>query len=106
MTAIPMDGRALSAILEERLKIAAERMRVSGIEPMLATILVGDDQASRVYVASKHKAAGRVGIRSRSYVLPEQATEDELASLIAGLNADRSVNGILLQLPSLPSLTS
>ncbi|MGD1054788.1 MAG: bifunctional methylenetetrahydrofolate dehydrogenase/methenyltetrahydrofolate cyclohydrolase FolD [Nitrososphaerales archaeon] len=102
MTAIPMDGRALSAKFEESLKAATEKMKVSGTEPTLATILVGDDQASRVYVQSKHKAAGRVGIRSRSYVLPEQATEDELASLIAELNADRSVNGILLQLPLPP----
>src|SRR5208337_982951 len=102
MTAIPMDGRALSASLEQRLKAAAEKMKASGTEPMLATILVGDDQASRVYVASKHRAAGRVGIGSRSYVLLEQAKEDELASLIAGLNADRSVNGILLQLPLPP----
>jgi methylenetetrahydrofolate dehydrogenase (NADP+)/methenyltetrahydrofolate cyclohydrolase len=104
MTAIPMDGRALAASLEERLKAAVEEMRVSGAEPTLATILVGDDQASKVYVTSKHKAAGRVGIRSRSYVLPEKATEDELSSLIAGLNADRSVNGILLQLPLPPQL--
>lgn len=104
MTAIPMDGRALSASLEERLKAVAEKMKVSGTEPTLATILVGDDPASKVYVASKHRAAARVGIGSRSYVLPERATEDELASLIAGLNADRSVNGILLQLPLPPQL--
>ncbi len=102
MTAIPMDGRALSASIEERLKAVAEKMKASGTEPTLATILVGDDQASRVYVASKHRAAGRVGIGSRGYALPERATEDELASLIAGLNADRSVNGILLQLPLPP----
>jgi methylenetetrahydrofolate dehydrogenase (NADP+)/methenyltetrahydrofolate cyclohydrolase len=104
MTAILMDGRALAASLEERLKAAVEKMKVSGTEPMLATILVGDDQASKVYVASKHRAAGRVGIRSRSYVFPEQGTEDELASLISRLNADRSVNGILLQLPLPPQL--
>jgi len=102
MTAIPMDGKALSASLEERLKAAVKRMKALGTEPTLATILVGDDQASRVYVASKHRAAGRVGIRSRSYALSEQTTEDELSSLIAGLNSDGSVNGILLQLP-LPS---
>jgi methylenetetrahydrofolate dehydrogenase (NADP+)/methenyltetrahydrofolate cyclohydrolase len=102
MTAIPMDGRALSAVFEERLKAATEKMKACGTEPTLATILVGDDEASKVYVASKHRAAGRVGIKSRSYVLPGQATEDELVNLIAQLNADRSVNGVLLQLPLPP----
>jgi methylenetetrahydrofolate dehydrogenase (NADP+)/methenyltetrahydrofolate cyclohydrolase len=104
MTAVLMDGTALSASLEERMKGAIEKMKASGTEPTLATILVGDEQASKVYVASKHRAAERVGIKSRSFVLPERATEDELASLIVGLNADRSVNGILLQLPLPPHL--
>jgi methylenetetrahydrofolate dehydrogenase (NADP+)/methenyltetrahydrofolate cyclohydrolase len=104
MTAIPMDGRALAASVAERLKSTVESMSASGAEPTLATILVGNDQASRVYVASKHKAAERLGIKSRSYSLPEQATEEELSSLISQLNADRTVNGVLLQLPLPPQL--
>ncbi len=102
MTAVSMDGKALALSIAGRLKETAERMRASGTEPTLATILVGNDPASKVYVASKHKAAERVGIRSRSFNLGEQTTEGELSSLIGELNADRAVNGILLQLP-LPS---
>jgi methylenetetrahydrofolate dehydrogenase (NADP+)/methenyltetrahydrofolate cyclohydrolase len=99
MTAVPMDGKALAASVEARLKDEAARMLGSGVQPTLATILVGDDPASKVYVASKHKAAARVGIASRSFNLPESTTEAELESLISSLNGDREVNGILLQLP-------
>ncbi|HME18832.1 MAG TPA: bifunctional methylenetetrahydrofolate dehydrogenase/methenyltetrahydrofolate cyclohydrolase FolD [Nitrososphaerales archaeon] len=99
MTAIPMDGKALAAAVEARLKEEAAKMVGSGVQPTLATILVGNDPASKVYVSSKHKAAARVGIASKSYTLPEETTEMELLSLISILNADRNVNGILLQLP-------
>lgn len=102
MTAILMDGKALAASIEEQLRVEVKRMKESGSHPKLATILVGDDPASRVYVGSKHKAAERVGIASKSFVLPENVTEGELLSLIDSLNSDPSVNGILLQLP-LPS---
>lgn len=99
MTAVPMDGKALAAMVEARLKTQTERMITLGVQPTLATILVGNDPASKVYVASKHRAAERVGILSRSHVLPGETTERELVSLIADLNADMNVNGILLQLP-------
>ncbi len=104
MTAISMDGRALAGSIATRLKVETERMTASGFQPTLATILVGDDPPSRVYVASKHKAAERVGIASRSFTLGESATERELLSLIQSLNSDRSVNGILLQLPLPPKM--
>jgi methylenetetrahydrofolate dehydrogenase (NADP+)/methenyltetrahydrofolate cyclohydrolase len=94
-----MDGKSLAASIETRLKAQTQEFVSSGLQPTLATILVGTDPASRVYVSSKHKAAGRVGIASQSHVLSEQTTESELRSLIMSLNADRSVNGILLQLP-------
>jgi methylenetetrahydrofolate dehydrogenase (NADP+) / methenyltetrahydrofolate cyclohydrolase len=99
MTGIPMDGKALAAAVEARLKDEATKMVGSGVQPTLATILVGNDPASKVYVSSKHKAAARVGISSRSYNLQEETKEAELLSLISTLNADKSVNGILLQLP-------
>lgn len=99
MNAITMDGRALASSIENQLRMEAERMRASEIQPTLATILVGSDPASRVYVGSKHKAAERVGITSRSYALSEETTESELSSLIGRLNSDPGVNGILLQLP-------
>ena len=99
MTATLMDGKGLARSLGEALRAQADGMKANGVNPTLATILVGNDQASKVYVASKHKAAERVGITSRSHSLPEDTTEEELSSLISGLNTDRSVNGILLQLP-------
>ena len=99
MTAIIMDGRALAQETEGRLTDEARRLKSSGVEPTLATILVGDDQASKVYVGSKHKAAGRVGIASVSHQLPEGTSAHELGSLIDELNSDGRINGILLQLP-------
>ena len=99
MTAVLMDGRTLASEMEEQMKEEVRRLRSSGIDPTLATILVGDDPASKVYVRSKHRAAERVGIKTVNFALPGSATEEELGLLIAGLNADPSVNGILLQLP-------
>ncbi len=103
MTAVIMDGKALASELGARLKAEVERMRASGVQPTLATILVGDNPASKVYVASKHKAAERIGIATRSHSLPQESTESELAALVASLNADPDVNGILLQLPLPPN---
>ena len=77
-------------------------MKKAGVEPKIATILVGDDAPSRVYLASKHRAAQEVGIKSENYHMPGTSTSDELSLLVRRLNADKSVNGVLLQLP-LPS---
>lgn len=104
MTATIMDGRALAKEIEEKLKLETEAMKASGVGPTLATILVGDDPASAVYVSMKHKAAKRVGINSQSHRLPANASEGELSSLIEGLNSDPLVDGILLQLPLPPHL--
>ena len=106
MTAIAMDGKALAATIEGQLRAEAGGMKAAGLRPTLATILVGDDPASKVYVGSKHRAAERVGIASRSFDLPDQTTESELASVIDSLNSDASVNGILLQLPLPDRLSS
>lgn len=98
-----MYAKPVASKIETNVSLEVSRLkREAGMEPTLATILVGNDQASKVYVASKHKAAERVGIKSRSYNLGEKTSEEELSSLIAELNADGKVNGILLQLPLPP----
>lgn len=104
MTATIMDGKALAASIKVDLRMKVERLEVEGIRPKLATLLVGDDEASRVYIASKHRVAAEVGINSENLHLPGETREDELASLIRSLNASPEVTGILLQLPLPPHL--
>jgi methylenetetrahydrofolate dehydrogenase (NADP+)/methenyltetrahydrofolate cyclohydrolase len=99
MTAVIMDGRALALEVEERLKAEVSHLRASGLDPTLATILVGDDPASEVYIGTKHKAAARVGVSAIDVRLPSSTTPSELTSVIHRLNSDARVNGILLQLP-------
>jgi methylenetetrahydrofolate dehydrogenase (NADP+) / methenyltetrahydrofolate cyclohydrolase len=102
MTAVTMDGRALAGEIKARLAQEAEMMKGAGVQPKLATILVGDDAPSKVYLAGKHRAAQEVGIGLETYHLPGTSPALDLTLLIRRLNADKSVNGILLQLP-LPS---
>lgn len=95
-----IDGKAAAAELRagigrEVAAIKAER----GLVPGLHVVLVGDDPASRVYVASKEKLAAEIGMNSHSHRLPAETTEAELLARIAALNADDSVDGILVQLP-------
>ena len=99
-----MDGKALAATIGIGLKSEVERMVALGVRPTIATILVVHDPASEIYVASKQRTAERLGILSKSYVLPEDVQERDLLSLIHELNADGNVNGILLQLPLPPHL--
>ena len=94
-----MDGRAVAAQTKETLKEETEYMKKLGVSPKIATILVGDDPPSKVYLASKHRTAEEIGIKSENHALSGFADETELADLIDSLNADPSVNGILLQLP-------
>lgn len=99
MTAKSLSGRQAASVIEEAL---AERVSVlagRGRPPGLASVLVGDDPASHVYVGGKHRAAARIGIRSFDHRLPEDTTEPVLEELIARLNADRDVDGIIVQLP-------
>ncbi len=91
-----IDGKAISAQI--RAEIAKE-ISDRGLTPGLAVILVGDDQASAVYVRNKKKACAEVGIYSESYELPGETTQDELLSLIGVLNKKESIHGILVQLP-------
>jgi methylenetetrahydrofolate dehydrogenase (NADP+)/methenyltetrahydrofolate cyclohydrolase len=96
MTAVRIDGKALA--LKVRAQVA-EDVKAFGQPVCLATILVGDDPASHVYVGSKHKASHEAGIDSRDHRFPEDTPEQEVLDLIAGLNADDDVDGILVQLP-------
>ena len=94
-----IDGKKISAEIKEELKERVARLKAEGVEGTLAVIQVGDDPASSVYVRNKKKACEYIGIHSKSYELPEATTQEELLGLIADLNADSSVNGILVQLP-------
>jgi methylenetetrahydrofolate dehydrogenase (NADP+) / methenyltetrahydrofolate cyclohydrolase len=96
MTAVRIDGRALA--LEVRAEVA-EDVRAWGAPLCLATILVGDDPASHTYVGSKHEASEAAGIDSRDHRFPSDTPESDILDLIAELNADEAVDGILVQLP-------
>jgi methylenetetrahydrofolate dehydrogenase (NADP+)/methenyltetrahydrofolate cyclohydrolase len=100
MAARIIDGKALAArVREDVARDVAAFSAQTGRRPGLATILVGDDPASAVYVAGKQKAGEEVGIAAFDHRLPADAPEDEVAELIARLNADDDVSGILCQLP-------
>jgi methylenetetrahydrofolate dehydrogenase (NADP+)/methenyltetrahydrofolate cyclohydrolase len=96
-----IDGKAVAAEVHERVRseVAEYADANGGRAPGLATVLVGDDPASQIYVHNKHKASEEVGIRSLDHQLPAQTSEDELLGLVERLNADPEVDGILVQLP-------
>ena len=81
------------------MKEEVAQFKAKGIDICLAVIQVGSDPASSVYVRNKKKACAYIGVESRSYELPEETSEEELIKLVEELNADESVNGILVQLP-------
>lgn len=94
-----LDGKALSLRLEEELTRRAAACRQAGVEPCLAVVLVGEDPASQVYVRNKGRAAARVGIETRDHRLAADTTRETLLALVASLNEDPGVHGILVQLP-------
>jgi len=95
-----IDGKAAAAKLRARLQDATARLKHDhAITPGLATVLVGDDPASEVYVRNKGKTAEAIGFNSFHYSLPKTASEDEVLARVAALNADPNVHGILVQLP-------
>lgn len=94
-----IDGKAISTQIKEETKEKISKLAEEGVEVTLAVIQVGADPASSVYVRNKKKACEYVGIRSLSYELPEETTQDELLELIEELNGRADVNGILVQLP-------
>ncbi len=100
-----LDGKALSESIRGRISEEIEEYTSRGFRPpTLAVVLVGEDPASKVYVGNKKKACQKVGIRSLSYELPYNTTLQELLELIAQLNADEEVDGILVQLPLPPHI--
>ena len=94
-----IDGRAIAAKLRGEVAIHAAALRARSIAPTLAVVLVGDDPASAQYVRMKTKAAREAGVEPRDHTLPANTTQAELMALVAQLNADRDVDGILVQLP-------
>lgn len=91
-----IDGKAVSQKVKEEVRAEIER---EGLDVGLAVVIVGNNQASRVYVNNKKKACEVCGIKSYEYALPEETPESELLGLVDTLNADPKVNGILVQLP-------
>ena len=94
-----IDGKAIAVACRADIRNRVENLKQQGIIPGLAVIIVGEDSASKVYVANKHKACADVGIESFQYALPAETTQDELLALVEKLNTDNRVNGILVQLP-------
>lgn len=94
-----IDGKEVSAFIKDSVKEKTLELKQKGEEITLAVIIVGNDPASRVYVNNKKKACEYVGFRSLEFALDEDASEEELLSLIDRLNEDEKVNGILCQLP-------
>lgn len=99
MSAVILDGKAIAASIRQEIK---QEIESKGIKCGLAVVLVGEDEASKVYVKNKIKACSDVGIKSYAYYLQKTAEEDELLQLIDALNNDSNIHGILVQLP-LPS---
>ena len=102
MTGIKIDGIEIAKNVKDRVRKAVDELKKQGINPCLATILVGDNQASATYVRNKHKACEEVGIATKDFKLAANTTQLELNKIITDLNNDKSVHGILVQLP-LPS---
>lgn len=94
-----IDGKVISAAVKERVKNGVAELNEKGITVGLAVIIVGEDPASKIYVANKKKACEALGIISEEYALPESTTEEELLALVDELNHKKSINGILCQLP-------
>lgn len=94
-----IDGKIISGSVKDRVAKEVADLKQKGITTGLAVIIVGEDPASKVYVANKKKACEALGIISEEYALPENTTQEELLALIDTLNKKKSINGILCQLP-------
>ena len=99
MSAVIIDGKQIAADVRADVAKKVSELKEKGIVPCLAVILVGQNPASVSYVTGKRKALAEVGMADRSIEIPETTSEEELLKLIAQLNADASVHGILVQLP-------
>jgi 5,10-methylene-tetrahydrofolate dehydrogenase/methenyl tetrahydrofolate cyclohydrolase len=100
MTAQLIDGEAVAAAVHDEIKAEVEKLKTEhGVTPGLATVLVGEDPASQAYIRSKQKQSAEVGIKSFGRTLPEDASQKDVEALVAELNAEPDVHGILVQLP-------
>jgi methylenetetrahydrofolate dehydrogenase (NADP+) / methenyltetrahydrofolate cyclohydrolase len=94
-----MDGNLVANEIRKKIEEQINFLCATGIRPCLATILVGDNQASATYVKNKHIAAAKLGISTRDYKLEESTSETELIDLIENLNSNKDIHGILVQIP-------
>ncbi|MEK6972282.1 MAG: tetrahydrofolate dehydrogenase/cyclohydrolase catalytic domain-containing protein, partial [Thermoproteota archaeon] len=99
MTGTKIDGLEVAQAVKERVKKAVEELKAQGINPCLATVLVGDNQASTTYVKNKQKACTEVGIVTKDHHIPSSISQRELNDLVDSLNIDKTIHGILVQLP-------
>jgi len=99
MSAKILDGKMISKRIKDELKNEVTALKEKGITPGLAVIIVGEDPASQIYVASKERACAEIGVYSEKHALPAETTEEQLLALIADLNKRPEISGILCQLP-------
>jgi len=99
MTGIKIDGIVIAQSVKDRVKKAVDELKTQGINPCLATILIGDNSASTTYVKNKHIACEEVGIVTKDHKLEANITQAELNKIIDNLNLDSAIHGILVQLP-------
>ncbi|MBS1268525.1 MAG: Bifunctional protein FolD protein [Nitrosopumilus sp.] len=99
MTGIRIDGKIISQSVKNRVKSAVKELKNQGINPCLATILVGENPASATYVKNKHRACEEVGILTKDHKLDAEISQIQINEIVENLNKDDSVHGILVQLP-------
>ena len=99
MTGTKIDGKIIAQSVKDRVKNAVNELKSQGINPCLATVLVGDNSASATYVRNKHTACEEVGIITRDHKFPSSFSQKDMNELIDSLNNDDSIHGILIQLP-------
>lgn len=99
MTAIILDGKATAQTVKDQLARRVAALKERGIQPGLATVLVGDDPGSHAYVGGKHRDCAEVGIASIRVDMPETSTQADVVAAVMALNADPAVTGYIVQLP-------
>ncbi|MEV6526370.1 bifunctional methylenetetrahydrofolate dehydrogenase/methenyltetrahydrofolate cyclohydrolase [Longispora sp. NPDC051575] len=104
MTATILDGKATATAIKEELRQRVAKLAERGVVPGLGTILVGDDPGSHAYVAGKHRDCAEVGVASIARQLPADATHEQVAAVVAELNADPTCHGYIVQLPLPPQI--
>lgn len=104
MSAKIIDGKAISSEIKSKIKKEIEELKSRGIVPGLATLLVGDNPASQIYVRNKHRGCEEAGIASFNVVLPKESTQKDVLKKIGELNQDPKIHAILVQLPLPPQI--